>query len=87
LTLFSASFPRPVQGVSHAGLNALAAAPGRQIYRQQAVGTRVTVVFRAVRAVVVSPGGADHREVLAGCSTLTFLSILPTEIRYEARPQ
>ena len=34
-------------------------------------------VSRAVRAVAVSPGGADHRKVLAGCSTPTFLSILP----------
>jgi len=33
LTLFSASFPHPVQGVSPAALNALAAAPGRQVYR------------------------------------------------------
>ena len=32
LTPFSASFPHPVQGVSPAALNALAAAPGRQVY-------------------------------------------------------
>ena len=37
LTLFSASFPHPVQGVSPAGLNALAAAPGRQVYRHLAL--------------------------------------------------
>ena len=38
---------------------------------------RATAVSRAVRAVAMSPGGADHREVLAGCSTPTFLPILP----------
>ena len=32
LTQFSASFPHPVQGVSPASLNALTAAPGRQVY-------------------------------------------------------
>jgi hypothetical protein len=37
LTLFSASYPHPVQGVSRAALNALAAAPGRQVYRHLAL--------------------------------------------------
>src|SRR5436853_2740621 len=43
LTLFSASFPQPVQGVSPAALNALAAVPGRPSLRTPGFRARITL--------------------------------------------
>src|ERR1700722_19497933 len=51
LTLFSASFPHPVQGVSPAALNALAAAPGRQVYRHLGFSARITPRYFVERLV------------------------------------
>ena len=43
LTLFSASFPHPGQGVSPAALNALAAAPGRLSLQAPGFSARITL--------------------------------------------
>src|SRR2546421_6398914 len=45
LTQFSASFPHPVQGVSPAALNALAAARGRPKSTGTGFGARITLNF------------------------------------------